>query len=558
MNFEDFIGLLGAELPKDIEELEELLSLVKGEVKLLQGDEIHVEVQDTNRPDLWCVEGLVRALRGFLDIDKGLRNYVVEGSSKIEVSVDPQLRGIRSYIACAVVRDVHLSDAAIRQTMRLQDKLDQTYGRQRRRTSIGLYDFDLITPPLHYGVAKPQEIRFIPLGSNESMTLEEILERHPKGVEYGHIVRPYSVWPIFTDSEDRVLSFPPIINSNDLGKITEETRNILIEVTGTRYETVLNTLNIVTLSMADRGGSIYSAKIHYPYGTVREVVTPHLETEVMNIDVSYIRKVLGIDLNPKELKGLLEKSRFGIVDITENMLVVKVPCYRTDIMHPIDVIEDLALAYGYEKMPAKWPRLPTTGGVSPEGKIRNIIREITVGLGFQEIVSFTMTNAGNLYSKMNLNPEAVVEVANPKIKTFNCLRTWLLPSLMEFLSHNVHEEYPQRIFEVGYCVGFDQESESKTRDAEKLACVTIHSNANFTEAKAMLDALLSNLRVKYELAEATHESFIEGRVGEIIVDKKAVGLIGEIHPLVLENWKLENPASAFEVALDTLYEILIT
>jgi len=235
---------------------------------------------------------------------------------------------------------------------------------------------------------------------------------------------------------------------------------------------------------------------------------------------------------------------------------VKVPCYRVDILHPIDVIEDIAIAYDYNKIQPRWPQLLTFGGLSPETEFRDIVREIALGLGYQEILSYTMTNPEALFAKMNLEPQRVVDVANPKLVSMTCLRNWLLPSLMEFLSHNAHVEHPQRIFEVGYCAAHDEEEETRTKEHEVLACVTTHSNANFTEAKSTLDAFLANLGIQYDLEEASHGSFIEGRTGRILVGNKGTGLIGEIHPQVLRNWNLENPAAGFEVNLDRLRSYL--
>ena len=552
LNREDLESLLGMRLPEDVEELNEILAYVKGEVKGLDYEEIRVELKDSNRADIWSAEGLARALRGFLGLEEGLKEYRVAGSSGVEVYVNPRLKDIRPYIGCAVVKDVKLTDAAIRQIMRFQDKMDQTYGRNRRRTSIGLYEFDLVKPPLHFTVAKPKEISFVPLEFDEELTLEEILEKHPKGRDYGHIVRQFPVWPIFMDSENHVLSFPPIINSNDLGRITEKTRNVLIEVTGTSYETVLDTLINVTVALADRGGAIYSAEIHYPYLGMADDVTPNLDVDTISLDVSYVQRFIGLKLNASEIIPLLEKARYGIAESSETRIVVQVPCYRVDVLHPIDVVEDIAIAYDYNRIPDEWPQLATVGKISDETIFRDYIREIMVGLGFQEVLTYIMSNPETLFAKMNLKPSRVVELANPKITSMTCLRNWLLPSLMELLSHNVHVDYPQRIFEVGYCVVHDEKRENKTRDIEKLACVNIHSNANFTEAKAQLDALLSNLGVKYDLEETHHESFIEGRAGKIMLGKKEAGIIGEIHPQVLQNWELENPASAFEISIDQL------
>jgi len=552
---EDFESLLGIRLPEDVEKLNEILAYVKGEVKSIEYEEIRIELKDSNRADIWSTEGLARALRGFMGFEKGLKEYKIAGDSGVEVHVNPKLENIRPYIGCSVVKGVKLTDAAIRQIMRFQDKMDQTYGRNRRRTSIGLYEFDLVKPPLYFTVAKPRDISFVPLEFTERLTLEEILERHPKGKEYGHIVRRFPVWPIFMDSENQVLSFPPIINSNDLGRITEETRNVLIEVTGTSYETVMDTLINVTVALTDRGGEIYSATVRYPYGKTTSDVTPDLSVDTISLDVSYIQKVIGLKLNASEIAALLEKARYGVKKFSKTKVVVQVPCYRVDVLHPIDVIEDIAIAYDYNRIPDEWPRLATVGKLSNETQFRDLIREIMVGLGFQEVLTYIMSNPETLFTKMNLSPSRVVELANPKITSMTCLRNWLLPSLMELLSHNVHVDYPQRIFEVGYCVIHDKKQENKTRDVEKLACVNIHSNANFTEAKSQLDALLSNLGIDYALVEAAHKSFIDGRVGKIMIGEHEAGVIGEIHPQVLRNWGLENPASAFEISLDPLRQL---
>ena len=319
-----------------------------------------------------------------------------------------------------------------------------------------------------------------------------------------------------------------------------------------RYETVLDTLINVTVALADRGGEIYSAKIHYPYMGLADDVTPNLNVDTISLNVSYIQKVIGLKLNTSEIISLLEKARYGIAERSETEIVVQVPCYRVDVLHPIDIVEDIAIAYDYNRIPDEWPRLATVGKLSDETSFRDYIREIMVGLGFQEVLTYIMSNPETLFAKMNLKPSKVVELANPKIISMTCLRNWLLPSLLELLSHNVHVDYPQKIFEVGYCVIHDESQENKTRDVEKLACVNIHSNANFTEAKAQLDALFSNLGAKYELEETEHRSFIDGRVGKIMIKGHEAGIIGEIHPQVLQNWGLENPASAFEISIDKL------
>jgi len=557
VDYADFEKMLGIELHKDLEKLNDILAFVKGEVKLFDEEEgiINVEIKDTNRPDIWNIEGLARALRGFLGVEKGLRQYTV-GKPLAEVNVDPRLKDIRPYIGCSIVKNVKLTDIIIRGFMHQQDKLDQSYGRNRQRTSIGMYDFSLITPPLHYTVAKPTEISFVPLDFEEEMSLKEILEQHPKGIEYGHIVSKYPFYPILLDSKKNVLSFPPIINSNDLGRVTEKTRHVLVEVTGTMHETVLNTLKMVTLSLIDRGGKAYSTTIHYPHENLK-VTTPKLETCLMNLEVKYVNTVLGLRLTAKRIAELLGKAGFGVERLGKTKMTVQVPCYRIDVMHPIDLVEDVAIAYGYNNIKPLWRKLPTRGGARPEQNLFNVARELMVGLGFQEVLTFTLTNPENLFKKMNCRKERIVEIANPKVQTLTCLRNRLLPSLMKFLSNNLHVEYPQKIFELGTVTLLGERNETKTKDEEKLAAVIVHANASFSEIKSALDAFFMNFGLEWQIKEVKHQSFIDGRVGAAIVNRRNVGIVGEIHPKVLEAWKLENPAAAFELNMSKIVKISI-
>ena len=555
VDYAELQKMLGIDLKRDSEKIDEVLAFAKSEVKLFDEKTgiMNIEIKDTNRPDLWNIEGLVRTLRGFLGIDKGLRHYSI-GKSVAEVYVDKRLKNIRPYIGCSIVKNLKMADPVIRGIMQLQDKLDHTYGRNRRKTSIGLYNLDLMKPPLSYTVVKPTEASFVPLGFEKRMNLKEILVEHPKGIEYGEIVSPHPVFPLLLDSEKKILSFPPIINSNDLGKVTEETRNILVEVTGTVHETVLNALRIVTLSLIDRGGRAYSGKVHYEEDNLTEV-TPSFDTTRMNLEIRYTNKILDLDLTAKQIAELLAKAGYGVETVEKDKLIVQIPCYRIDIMHPIDMVEDVAIAYGYDNIKPFWRKLPTTGGARPEQAFLDTVRELMIGLGFQEILTYNMTNPQSLFTKMNLKKQKTVELANPKVQTLTCLRSWLLPSLMEFFSCNLHIEYPQKIFELGPVTVLDEKAETRTRDDDTLAAAVSHGNASFTEVKSILDALLMNLGLRWQIRGVKHPSFIEGRAGTVTVDKTEVGMIGEVHPQVLENWTLENPVAAFELNMYKINKI---
>ncbi len=557
VEYAEFEHLLGVELQGDMEKLDEILAFVKSEVKLFDKQEgvVSIEIKDTNRADLWSTEGLARALRGFLNIAKGVKPYNI-GEPIVDVHVDSRLRNVRPFMGCAIVKNVKLTDAIIRGLMHLQDKLDQTYGRNRQKTSIGLYDYSLITPPLNYTVVKPDELSFVPLGFEEKMNLAEILERHPKGIEYGHIVKKHSVYPIILDSKKKVLSFPPIINSNDLGRVTWETPHVLVEVTGTMHETVLNTLKLVTLALIDRGGEAYSATVHYPpeYAsyTLTEDVTPNFSNKRMSLSVEYATKILGLQLTGKRIAELLLTAGFGVENVNEETVTALVPCYRIDVMHMVDLVEDIAVAYGYNNIEPLWRELPTTGNMRPEQHVIDVARELMVGLGFQEILTYTMTNLDNLFAKMNQEKTCLVEIANPKVVTLTCLRNWLLPSLIEFLSNNQSVEFPQKIFELGKVTLLDETRETKTRDEDWLAAAISHANASFSEIKSALDAFFANLGLHWQIKAITNPSFIEGRVGAAIVNGVNVGVLGEINPQVLEAWKLENPTVAFELNMQKI------
>ncbi|HUK28681.1 MAG TPA: phenylalanine--tRNA ligase subunit beta [Candidatus Acidoferrales bacterium] len=562
VQFDDLESLYGQKLPRDHEELNELLYSVKCELSGLSrtspiqdNTELQLENKDTNRPDTWSPEGIARALRGLQGLELGLRKYSAL-RAEVEIRVDKELESIRPFICCVVAKHPKLNDAIIRGLIHLQEKLDQSYGRNRRRSSIGFYDFDLIKPPLRYGVANPDEIKFVPLQWDKTLTLREILEQHPKGIEYGHIIKEFPKMPILLDSEGKVLSFPPIINSNDLGRVTEGTKNILVEITGTSEETVSNALTILSTSLADRDAEIHSSIVHYPYGKKRTVATPNLDLRSVELQMQQVKTWTGLDLKPDEIVNLLRRARYDAAKSdSAGLLNVRVPCYRLDIMHPVDIMEDISIAYGLNNMKPKWPSDLTIGGLSRMEEFSDTVRELMVGLGFQEVLGFMMTSPDKLYGRMNRELGRPVGIANPKVATMTCLRSWLLPTLMEFVSNNTHVEYPQKLFEVGDYVDWDSALPTRTRDVRELACVSTHSKANFTEMKSNLEPLMTNLGFAFNINPIEHPSFLQGRVGSIHIGDEEVGIIGEVSPQVIENWNVQNPVAAMELELDKLLKL---
>jgi len=545
ISFDDLQKLAGKKLPKGQDELNELMSNLKGEVEAINGDILTVTLEDGNRPELWCPEAIARELKGILKVERGCPDFSAE-KSDLKVFVNTKLKDIRPFIACVVVKGVELNDTIIKQLMQLQDKIDTTYGRNRRKTSIGLYNFDLLKFPLKYTLTDQHENAFIPLGFDHLLSPHEILKRHPKGQEYGNILKGLDEYPIFLDADNKVLSMPPIINSNDLGQVNEDTHNILVEVTGTDYESVNHVLTIMATTLAERGGKLYSVTIDYP--TRKPDITPHLEVERTKITTDQVEQLLGLKDVPDEIVKLLQKARYSATS-DGKLISVAIPCYRKDIMHYADIIEDIAISYGYNNFEPAPVALPTSGKLSDAEKLSNKIREICSGLGAQEVLNFTLTNKDVLFAKMNSKEENVVELENPVSFTYSALRSKLIPGLLEFFSQNTTKEFPQMIFEVGDIVYPNSKEAEMSTTERRLAFAISRSAANFTELKQNLESLHRTLGKSVELREADNDSFIDGRCAKIYIDKEEAGIIGELHPAVLRNWGLEMPVIAFEVKI---------
>jgi phenylalanyl-tRNA synthetase beta chain len=542
--------LLGSKVPRDKDGLNRVLAYVKGDVETI--DElngiVNIEVKDSNHPDIWSVEGIARSLRGFLGKHPS-KPPRVSGQSALKVVIDKRVKTVRPFIACAIVKGVKPSEEALKSWIGLQDKMDQTYGRKRRKASIGLYQADLVESPLNYTVAKPNEASFTPLGSEEKMTLSEILEKHPKGAEYGPIISSFKEWPLLIDGGRKILSLPPVINSNDLGRVTTATRDILVEVTGTNFDVVHNTLKIVVTALSERGGRIYSCIQNYEYGPRRRVVTPDLDSRNTQLSVTYANRVLGTHLTNLEVVRLLERASYQAHPQGKDAVRVKIPCYRLDIMHQVDLVEDVAIAFDLNKVEPEWPQIWTPGGLTAETERMDTLAELMVGLGFQELLTYSLTSPDVLEKKMRSPHARLVELKNPKMTTLTALRNWLLPSLMEFLSNNTHVDYPQKVFEIGACAAPEGESVGRVLNQNRLAAVTVHANAGFTEIRACLDALLNSIGVDFSIMPQTHPSFLEGRSGIIMSGEKAIGMIGELHPESIKAWGLNLPAAAFELEI---------
>lgn len=501
------------------------------DIERIEDDHIDIEFFP-NRPDLYSTEGVARALRGFLGIETGLWEYKVAPSG-IEITKDREIEKIRPYLACAVVRDMRFNSRSIESLMALQESLHWAVGRNRRKVSIGVHDLAGIKPPFKY-IAQDPDFKFTPLDFQEPLSMKEILEKHPKGIKFAHILDKFDKYPLILDSEGNVLSFPPIING-ELTRVTEETTDLFIEVTGLD-PAVSVALNIVVSALAERGGRVETVRID---GTIE---TPNFSPDVMKLKKNEVEKLLGFKFTNEEIITCLEKMRYGAKE-SGNNIEVAVPAYRSDILHSWDLIEDIGIGYGFDRIKPELPATSTTGSSHPISKLRDALREIMVGLGYFEVMPFTLTSEQVQFDMMRREKaEGITRILYPISEDHTIVRPTILPNLLEILSINRHRELPQRIFEAGEVV-----IECKTE--QRLGAVAIHPQANFTEMQSVMDAVLREQRVEYKVTESDDPAFLEGRRADIIIEGEKVGVFGEVHPEVISNFGLEHPIIGFELKL---------
>lgn len=562
-DLELLIGQAGGITPPVVtpERLQSWLPWVKGELKDYdqQTGMLKVELQDSNRPDLWSCEGIARQIRIKLtQVPASYPFFHIRRRPGRRVIVSPGLEQVRPYVAACAAVGYAVTDAGLAQLIQTQEKLADIFGRRRQTVSIGLYRLPVIKFPVKYTLVKPDEIRFTPLGLEEPMSPREILAVHPKGLEYGGILAGHERVPLLLDEEGRVLSFPPIINSREIGEVRPGDHELFVEVTGTDLRMVLLTLNILAVNLADRGATIEPVEVAYPYATEfgKTLRLPMDFGQARAIRVEAIERALGQALGTKQICDALQGYGYE-TKATRKAIRVKLPPYRNDLMHPVDVAEDVAISRGYDTFEPVMPSLFTVGGLSRVEQISDRIRDLMVGAGYQEIISNILSSRQDVIERMRLGGsewDRVVEVENPISLSFSCLRRSILPSLLRVEAASPRAFYPHRLFEVGEVVVPDPAQELGSRTLTAFSALIAHASANFSEIHSSLDQLFYYLRVPYTLEAFAHPSFLEGRAGQILSEGEALGVIGELHPEVLERWQITMPTVAFELVVDLLID----
>ena len=505
------------------------------------GDEIRIEYSP-NRPDYSTDYGIATGLQGLLGIKKGIQKITIKKKGKFSIKVDSSVTKIRPYVTGVIATNGKLDDVSIKQLMNMQEDLHFGIGRKRKKSSIGLHDADKITFPLTYSTVS-REHKFAPLNSDAEQTIDEILTNTEVGQNYGWVLGDVTQVPIITDSKQNTISFPPIINSS-LTTVTPNTKNILIEVTGIDKEAAEDMLSVVVSILQTAGFDFNELKI-----SGNKNSTPQLKNRTMIYDTKFTSEILGIEMSSSNMVTCLKKCRLD-ASVKGKRITCTIPRYRFDIFGPMDLVEEIALGYGIAKIEPKLSPSTTIGQKNDVTIKTGLISKTAVGLGFLEAMNSSLTSKNTLYDMTKRNSSEIISVLDSKSQEHTILRDSLLPSLLENLSKNIHESYPQKLFETGVVFSKSQ----PINESINLAAVIAYKDTNYSEIKAIMQSILkTNFKIESQTKTSKNqELFVEGKHADILVGEKKIGEIGEIDNEILENFRIRTSVTGFEIKLSGL------
>jgi phenylalanyl-tRNA synthetase beta chain len=540
-----------------------------------------------DRLDRLSVEGVARSLRYQYGDDRGV--YVPNTNDPDwTIEVDESVPDERPYVTGAVIRGVDLDEAGLDSLIQLQEKLHATMGRKRAKGAIGIHDLTMLkgavlqegaSNSITYRGVDPDGDTFVPLNADREMTPAEVLTDHPTGETYADIVADYDRYPAIYD-ELGLFSFPPVINGRRT-EVSTESRELFVELTGTDQWTIDRMCAIICYALDARGATVERVEVEYPDRTLDR---PDFEVQTKAVAHERIESILGVDLDIRETVDLFERSGLDArlaptdaeqdttretdaatppapeeIDSSEAVYEVSIPPYRTDVLHPLDLIDDAGRAYGFNTLVPTYPEIGTIGGRHERSRLEDAARRSLVGLGFEDLLNFHMIADEENYDRMGVDPGTDVlgggepaTITEPYSDEYTQLRTWALPSLTLVLENNTHRAYPQDLAEIGLVAERDDEQNTGVAEARHVAGVLARTDATYEDAKGRLAALCRDFGVDLATPATEHPSFLDGRCAEVVVDGESVGVLGELHPAVLVEHDLELPVAAFEFRLDAL------
>ena len=567
VNEQLFFNLLGEKYDYS-SEFEHLLSSAKAELDEAPSaaapqDEriIKIELNDTNRPDLWSTAGLARLLRMHTGGASNKARYQAflstvgerKNSGNRTITVAPALQHIRPFMTAFVISGKPIDDAMLKDIIQTQEKLCWNFGRKRRSVSMGVYRSELINWPVQYRAVDPHTTSFTPLGFDTEMTCEQIITEHPKGKEYGWILKGMKKVPLLSDAKGGVLSMAPIINSAQIGAVQPGDADLLVELTGTDMPSLLLATNIVACDFSDAGYTILPVSVEYPYetGFGKTITTPLYFQEPTKTTVHAVNKLLGTALSAQDIVEALERMD-NTVTVEGDCLTLTPPAYRNDFLHEVDIIEDVMMGKTVEFFEPETPREFTIGRLSPVTLLSRKIKSLMVGFGYQEMIFNYLGSKKDYIDRMNIDGESVIEIANPMSENYQFVRPSIIPSLLSAETVSGNAVYPHRIFETGKIAYLAPEENTGTRTRQSLGFLTVNQDANFNEAASLVAGLLYYLQMDYTVCETHDPRFIEGRQAGVLANGKQIGIFGELHPQVLENWSVTAPAFAGELDIESI------
>jgi phenylalanyl-tRNA synthetase beta chain len=511
------------------------------------GVDIEEETQDhlsveysPNRPDFSTDYGIASGLQGLLGIKLGMPKLTIK-KGKGAIRADPSVGKVRPFVTAIEARNGRLDDETIKQIIAMQEDLHNGIGRKRKKASIGIHDADKIRYPLVYNTV-PRTHSFVPLGAGSTMTVSEILENTETGRMYKHLLEGHQRVPVIVDTTGNTISFPPIINSK-LTEVSVQSRNLLVEITATDKGTAEDTLAIISYTLQMAGFELYSVKISGARNS-----TPKLGTKNMVLDPALVNATLGLDLGSSAMIKSLRKSRLDAKSKGRNVICT-IPRYRTGIFGPIDLVEEIALGYGIQNMKPAVPQSTLSGQKNRVTVLLQAARDIMIGLGYTEVVNFGLVDKQVQYNMTGRDSTNLISVSDSKSLEHQILRDALLPRLIDILSRNIHEPYPQKIFEIGTVFSRD----SPVTEEIRLGCVSAHNDASYTEIKSILQSLLkSGFDITGVTKTYEDSMFVSGRGAGVLVGDKKIGMVGEISPQIIDNFKLRVPVAGFEITFTGL------
>ncbi|MBQ8777209.1 MAG: phenylalanine--tRNA ligase subunit beta [Treponema sp.] len=558
-----FFNAIGKKYTYDV--LEDLLPCAKAELDekpdmSMSEDErvVKIELNDTNRPDLWSTNGVARQIKiheggKTVDYAKIMANNGNNNYENRIVEVDPEVKDVRPYMVAFMICGKPIDDPMLKDIIQTQEKLAWNFGRKRKSISMGLYRVDQIEFPVKYHAVDPDKTSFVPLACDAPMTCRQILTDHPKGKDFGWILADCNKFPLLSDAKDEVMSMAPIINSATLGAVQVGDKDLMVELTGDNIENLILSANIVACDFADQGYEIKPILVKHPYdtGLGKDIMVPYYFQKSTKTTLQAVNKLLGSDFDMKTVEDALVRMG-STVKINGDQIELSPAPYRNDFLHEVDIIEDVMIGCNVSAFAPRTPQDFTVGRLLPITEFSRKAKTLMVGLGYQEMIFNYVGSKKDYIDNMLIDGSKVIEIANPMSENYQFIRSDILSSLCRAEAGSANAMYPHKIFEIGKVAYLKDDENTGTITRQHIGFMTASANANYNSLASEVSSLLYFLDHEYKVVETQDPRFIVGRQAGILVNGEIVGTFGEIHPQVLENWNISTPCVAAEIDLESL------